>query len=196
MNLANILFKSKIRRKILAKFFTDESKKYYINEMARLVGTTQGTCRRELNRLIDMGILTTSREGNLRYYKVNKEYGIYKEFSSIIQKTIGIEAVLSKALGGIKGIIYAFIFGSYAKNEFKPESDIDIVVIGNVSENHLIKAFREVEKVIGREINYHIYSLKEFKTKLQTSSFAKNIIKDLIIVKGDKNELTKLLKRA
>ncbi|GBE05865.1 MAG TPA: hypothetical protein ENG95_02560 [Nitrospirae bacterium] len=196
MNIANILFRSKIRQKILAKFFADESKKYYINEMARLVGTTQGTCRRELNRLIDMGILTTSREGNLRYYKVNKEYGLYKEFSAIIQKTIGIEAVLARALNGIKDIIYAFIFGSYAKNEFKPGSDIDIVVIGNVSENHLIKAIREVEKVIEREINYHIYSLKEFKRKLQTSSFAKNIIKNLIIVKGDKNELTKLLKRA
>ena len=196
MNLTNILFKSKIRRKILAKFFADDSKKYYINEMARLVGTTQGTCRRELNKLKDMEILKISREGNLVYYKVNIESPLYNEFRTIIHKTIGIEAKLINALNGIKGIIYAFIFGSYAKKELRSDSDIDIAVIGNIDDNHLIKTIGKIEKDIGREINYHIYTLGEFKRKLQTNSFTKNIVKDFIIVKGNKNELAELLESA
>ena len=61
MDIVNILFKSKIRQKILARFFADESRRFYINEMARLVETTQGTCRRELNKLVDMGLLMTAR---------------------------------------------------------------------------------------------------------------------------------------
>lgn len=185
MNMIDILFKSKIRQKILSRFFAGESRKFYINEMARLVNTTQGTCRRELNKLVDVGVLTTTKQGNLLYYQVNKQTPLYREFSAIIQKTIGIEAKLKSALQGFKGISYAFIFGSYAKREFKPESDIDVVIIGIVEEDSLIKVFKDVERAIGREINYHIYTEKEFRNKLRTDSFVKNIIKNHIMIKGD-----------
>jgi predicted nucleotidyltransferase len=193
MNMVDILFKSKIRQKILSRFFANEGRRFYINEMARLVNTTQGTCRRELNKLVDMGMLTAMKEGNLLYYQVNKQNPLYREFSAIIQKTIGIEAKLKNALQGFKGISYAFIFGSYAKREFKPESDIDVVIIGIIGEDSLIKVFKDVERAIGREINYHIYTEKEFKNKLSTDSFIKNIIKNHIIIKGDEAAFRKLL---
>jgi predicted nucleotidyltransferase len=163
--------------------------------MARFVGTTQGTCRRELNKLVDFGILTASKEGNLQYYQLNKKNPLYKEFKIIIQKTIGIEAILKSALLGIEGISYAFIFGSYVKDELRHDSDIDIVVIGNLREEHLIKLLKPVEKKIEREINYHIYTEKEFLSKLKRNSFVMNIIEDYIIVSGDERKFRKLLKK-
>ncbi|MCL4558900.1 MAG: nucleotidyltransferase domain-containing protein [Deltaproteobacteria bacterium] len=191
--MINSLFKSKIRKNILARFFANESKRFYINEMARLAGTTQGTCRRELNKLVDTGILKTSREGNLQYYRINTDYPLYNEFRTIIIKTVGIEASISNALRRVQGIAYAFIFGSYARDEFKPESDIDVVVIGTVKEPHLVKVVADVEKSTGREINYHIYSLEEFKSKLRSNSFMKNIIREYILVTGDGKAFGKLL---
>ncbi|MEE8329565.1 MAG: nucleotidyltransferase domain-containing protein [Thermodesulfovibrionia bacterium] len=196
MDIVNLLFKSQIRRKILVRFFADENRKFYINEMARLVDTSQGTCRRELNKLVDVGLLVSSQTGNLRYYDINKKSPFSNEFRTIIQKTIGIEAILKRKLQGLRGVTYAFIFGSYVKNEFKPESDIDIVIIGTIGESHLIKVFRDVERAIGREINYHIYSLREFKNKLKTNSFIKNIIENYKIVAGDEGKFRTLLKKA
>lgn len=193
MDIIRLLFKSKIRQKILAGFFADESRKFYINEMARIVNTSQGTCRRELNKLVETGLLVSSRTGNLQYYEINKKTPFYNEFRAIIQKTIGIEAILKGKLQGLKGITFAFIFGSYAKNEFKPESDIDIVIIGTISEVRLARIFRDVEKEIGREINYHFYSMREFENRLKTNSFTKNIIESYIIVVGDDGEFRTLL---
>ncbi len=66
MDIIRLLFKSKIRQNILAVFFADESRKFYINELARIVNTSQGTCRRELNKLAEMGLLVSSRTGNLQ----------------------------------------------------------------------------------------------------------------------------------
>ncbi len=195
MDITNILFKSEIRRKILARFFAGEDRRFYINEMARLVGTTQGTCRRELNKLADAGILIKSKEGNLQYYEVNKQYPFHKEFSTIIHKTIGIDASIKEALKKIEGIEYSFIFGSYAKKEFKPESDIDLVVVGDIKEDDLIKTLKDVEKSVEREINHHIYSAEEFKRKVQSSSFMKNIIRKYIMVSGDERRFRKLLKQ-
>jgi predicted nucleotidyltransferase len=193
MDIIGPLFKSKIRQKILIRFFADEGRKYYINEMARLAGTSQGTCRRELNKLADMGLLVSSRTGNLQYYEINRKYPLYNEFRTIIQKTIGIEGIIKERLQELKGVVFAFIFGSYVKNEFKPESDIDILIIGTISEDRLVKLLRNVEGLIGREINYHIYSVQEFKSKLKTNSFIKNIIKHYKIVAGDDGDFKSIL---
>lgn len=196
MDIVDILFRSKIRRKILMRFFADESRNFYINEMARLIDTSQGTCRRELNRLADVGILLSLREGNLQYYSLNKHYPFYKEFKSIVQKTIGIEASIRSALQGIEGITFAFIFGSYAKKHFGPESDVDIVIIGDVSEQRLVQVFKGITKITGREINYHVYMEKEFKAKLRSNSFMQNIISAFIMVAGDERGFRELLKKA
>lgn len=194
MDIVSILFKSKIRQRILVRFFADESRRFYINEMARFVGTTQGTCRRELNKLVDMRLLMSTREGNLQFYQINKRNPLYREFKTIIQKTIGIEPHLKNTLRSVEGIVFAFIFGSYAKKEFKPESDIDLAVIGDIREEMLMKILKDIEKTVGREINYHLYALTEFKEKIKASSFVRNIIKDCIMVAGDEREFGKLLK--
>ena len=196
MDITGILFKSKIRRKILVRFFAEEGRKFYINEMARLAGTSQGTCRRELNRLVDMGLLATLRTGNLLFYELNRQSPFFNEFRTIIQKTIGIEAIIKNGLQGLKGINFAFIFGSYAKNELGPGSDIDIAVIGSISDDRLIKAVMDAEGLIGREINYHLYSENEFANNVITSSFTKNIIKDHIMIIGDDGDFRRLFKKA
>ncbi len=196
MDIIRLLFKSKIRQKILIRFFADESRKFYINEMARNVDTSQGTCRRELNKLVDMGLLSSSRTGNLLFYEINIKSPFYNEFRAIILKTIGIEVILKNKLHGLDGISYAFIFGSYAKKEFKPESDIDIAIIGTITEISLIKVIKNIEKTVAREINYHLYSLEEFNDKVKSTSFMKNIIKNYILVAGDHGGFKTLLKQA
>jgi len=133
-------------------------------------------------------------EGFLTKLKINKKNPFYEEFKTIIQKTIGIEALLKNALMSVEEINFAFIFGSYAKKDFRPESDIDMAVVGDVKEELLMKILKNIEKTIGREINYHLYAGKEFKEKIKANSFVRNIIKDYIMVTGDEREFRKLLK--
>lgn len=178
------------------RFFSDEGKRYYINEIARLVNTTQGTCRRELNRLVDMGLLTTVREGNLQYYRINKQNPLLREFSSIVRKTIGIEASLRSVLGEIEGVTFAFIFGSYAKGRFGAESDIDLVVVGDVPEKKLLYPIKHIEKETGRLVNYHLFTEKEFRARLRKNSFLKSIVDNFLILKGNEGEFRKLLEKA
>lgn len=193
MDIVDILYKSNIRRKILMWFFSDENRKFYINEMARIVRTTQGTCRRELNRLTTMGILSASKEGNLKYYAINVHYPLYDEFRAIIKKTIGIEAIIKTALQGSENINFAIIFGPYAREKIDPEADIDIAVVGDISEEGLIKLLRDVPLITGREINYYIYKERDFIEKLRTNSFAQNILSNFILVAGDEHSLRTIL---
>ena len=196
MDIVDILYKSTIRRKILMWFFSDEKRRFYINEMVRIVGTTQGTCRRELNRLVNIGILSATKEGNLQYYAINVHYPLYDEFRTIIKKTIGIEAIIKTALQGSETIDFAFIFGPYALEKIDPEADIDIAVVGDISEEGLIELLRDVPLITGREINYYIYKERDFIEKLQTNSFAQNILSNFILVAGDERRLRAILQNS
>ena len=54
--------------------------------------------------------------------------------------------MLQECLKNIKGIEYAFIYGSFAKGEEKETSDIDLFIIGKVDEGKLIDEANKLEK--------------------------------------------------
>jgi hypothetical protein len=51
-----------------------------------------------------------------------------------------------------------------------------------------------VESIIGREINFHIATRKEFALGSKSKAFYKEIIKAHIILCGDENEFKRLFK--
>lgn len=190
----SIIAKSKIRQKILKLLFANEDKSFYLSEIARIAGTSAGNAQREMNRLYREGVVKSEKIGNLRYFELDKKNPAFSDIENIVKKTIGVEAELSEIFGKLKRVNFAFIFGSYAKDELGSGSDIDVVVVGGPDEEELNKKISLAEKSIGREINYHLYSFSEFKKKIKKDSFLKNIVRKYILLSGDKNELKKILR--
>jgi predicted nucleotidyltransferase len=192
----SIIGKSKIRQKILMLLFANESRNFYLSEIARIAGTSAGNTQRELEKLVREGIVSSENKAGLHYYVLDKKNPVFKDVENIVRKTIGIETELAGIFSTMKGIQFAFIFGSYVKGEsFKNDSDVDIIVIGNPNENELNRKITCVEKSIGREINYHLYTaLSEFKRKIKKESFLANVIKKYKLIVGNKNEFKKIFR--
>ena len=188
------LSKSKTRAKILRLFFSDVEKEYYLRQLERILDLPVGNIRRELLNLEKSGLFKRSEKGNLVYYSVNKSSPIFKEVKGIISKTIGVEGLIKSALKDIKGIEIAFIFGSYAKGGEDSFSDIDLMIIGNPDEDSLVVKISKIEEKIGREINYHIFSLPGWKKKIKDkNSFIRNIlVQQKIFLIGSQNDLSRL----
>ena len=191
--MITFLTKSSIRRKIILLFVYNQREEFYLSEIARRVKTTPGTAQRELNKLLEMDLITFHKKGNLSIYKLNARHFLLGEIEAIVRKTFGIEIELKKELGEIKGISMAFLFGSYAKGNIKSDSDIDLFVIGNPAEDDVYRAVRTVEETISREINYHIMSETEFIHKSKTSSFIRGIAAKPLMILGNENELQQFL---
>jgi predicted nucleotidyltransferase len=179
---------------ILEKFFNDSEKSYYLHEMGRLIGKKPGVFQRDINKLVENGILDSNYQANSRFFKLNKQYPLYAEIKSIFFKTIGIEKKLKDALKEIKNIEIAFIFGSFARNNEDSISDVDLMIIGNPDENLLVVKISKIESLIDREINYHIFSLNDWREKIkENNSFLKNICsRPKIFLIGNQNELSKI----
>ncbi len=146
-----------------------------MRELERILGFSVANIRRELISLQETGLFSREKEGNQVYYYLNKKSPIFSEIRKIVSKTIGIEAILKEKLREVKGIDNAFIFGSFTKGKETSGSDIDIMIIGNVDEDHLITTINKLEKDLNREINYHLFSNNEWEEGGGNNSFLKNI---------------------
>jgi len=205
--------KSKIRARILTLFFSNENSEFYLSDIAKRAGTSGGTCQRELEKLTKMGVLEKYKKYNLSFYKTNSSSPYFREIKALFNKTIGIPGIIKKTLTEIEGIEFAFIFGSYARSganegdgfhsrsnastrdSINSESDIDLFIVGNPSELALLQKIKEAEELIGREIDYSIYSLTEFEKGLKSNPFVKETVKNFILLKGNEDEFKGLLRK-
>ncbi len=161
------LFTSKLRVEILALFFSRSEEAFYLGEIVKLTGEDRGNISRELRNLESIGLLVSRIQGNLKYYSLNRKYLLYDELRSIIQKTRGATGTLRETLSKAKNIDYAFIYGSIASGTETIRSDIDLMVIGEIPLESLLRLMKGPEKTLGREINPSLYSLKEYKRRMK-----------------------------
>lgn len=190
MDIANI-FKSKVRKELFRLYFSNPASEYYLRELERILDIPVSMIRKELLRLEYDGIFMSSRKGNLAYFYLNKSYPLYDELKSIVFKTIGIKGLLKDVLKKMKGIEAAFIYGSFAKNEEKANSDIDLFVLGKINEDTLVTEIGKLEKVLKREINYSLYTKDDLKKKKrEKDSFVLDLIDSpKVFLLGDESDL-------
>jgi len=180
------LTKSRLRQKILSYYFTNPTKRLYLRQAASILKEDPGNLSKEFSRLEKEGVFIAETQGNQKHFYINKQYPLYGELKSILFKTVGVEGRLKNIIGKMKGVQLSFIYGSYAANKENASSDIDLLIVGKIDEDKLLKEIESAEQILGREINYNIYPAKEFKEKLKrTDNFITNILKrPRIMLKG------------
>ncbi len=159
------IFGSRIRAKILGWLFTHPDESFFVRQIALLLKEDPTNVSREMAKLEELGILRSKRNGNLKHFQTNQECPFFEELKSLVLKTSGVAGRIRTSLERMSGIEYAFIYGSYAKGEEKADSDVDLLIIGDVDLDHLDANLEKLEKMTGREINYVLYSMAEFKCK-------------------------------
>ena len=158
---------------LLTLFISNPFQEYHLHEIGRILGKKPGVFQKALNALEKENILKSQMRGNQRIVSLNKQYPLLKEITKIIQKTVGVEALLKEVVGKESGIQTAFIFGSYAKDKMRSESDIDLIFVGEKeAQDVILEAIEKIEKQIQREINPKLYSPREYaKKKKQQDPF-------------------------
>ena len=188
MDIANV-FKSKTRSAIFRLYFTNPDAEYYLRELERVLSIPVSMIRKELMHLEEAGIFISRKRGNLTLFSLNKSYPLFDELKSIVLKTVGAAGLLKEALGKIKGIDLAFIYGSFARSQEHAGSDIDVLVVGKPDEDVLLEKIDSAEKLLKREINYTVLSRQEFMQKKQDAFIKELLANPRIFLVGEDNEL-------
>jgi len=162
----------------------------HIREIERRSGLAIGSVREEALKLVGFGVVLRRKDGNRTYYEPNKKHPLYPEIRRIVLKTCGLTDVLRLALNK-PGVQCAFVFGSVAAGTEKPESDIDVMVIGAVGLRKVSAMLSGVSETIGREINPHAMSAEEFvRRRRQKEHFVSSVMASpKVFVVGTEDEL-------
>ncbi|MDA1371554.1 MAG: nucleotidyltransferase domain-containing protein [Proteobacteria bacterium] len=166
-SLGDALF-TKTQQQVLALLFGKPDVSYYLNEIVRLAGVGKGTIKRELQSMLEAGLITVNRIGNQNHYQANRGCPIFEELRNIVRKTFGVASELQIALNPIESSIqFAFIFGSLAKSNETSRSDIDLMIIGDdLSYTDVMEMLIPMEDKLGRSLNPTVYTPVEFQSRL------------------------------
>jgi uncharacterized protein len=190
----SVLF-GKTRSDVLRILYGQPAKQFYLRQIVRHIGGGVGTVQRELKKLTDGGLLVRTRVGNQVFYRANSQSPVFGEVRAIVAKTVGLIGILSQTLQPLRGHIkVAFVYGSVARGDEQPTSDIDLLIVGAVSLADTAAAMAKAQKTLGREINETVFPEAEFISKRSAKNhFISSVLSAAkMFVIGNENELTKL----
>lgn len=161
MNTLAEILSSGVKAEIFRLLFGPVDRELHVREIERQSGFADSTVRQELRRLARLGLITGRKDGNRLCYSANHAHPLYPDLRNLVLKTSGLVEVLREALQN-PAITVAFVFGSIASQQDRPESDVDLMVIGRVGLRKLATLLSGVSVRLGREINPHTLTVEEF----------------------------------
>lgn len=183
------------RSALLAVFYGHADQAFYVRQLVRRLGAGHGSVQRELTNLLQLGLIVRRNQGNQVLYQANARSPVFSEIKALIAKTVGLCDIVRAALAPLASRIQtAFVYGSVAAHTEQAASDIDLMVVGEVTFADVVSALSPAQKALAREINPTIYSASEFRMKLRTGNhFLQTIMgQKKIFILGTEDELAGL----
>ncbi len=151
--IAEALF-SRTQQKVLGLLFSQPGRRFYLSEIVREAKKGTGSVCRELERLTGAGLVKVTSVGSQKHYQANAASPVFDELEGLIAKISGAMPVPvpvlrapeaaytvdppSRAIRIPKAKLAALcrkyhvrrlgLFGSAARGETTPESDVDLLI--------------------------------------------------------------------
>jgi predicted nucleotidyltransferase len=193
--LSKTLF-SKARQSVLGLLYGHPDQTFYLRQIVDLTRLGVGQVQRETGHLSLAGIIRREVRGRHVYFQADPACPIFEELRGIVIKTLGGVAVLRRALQPLRDrIAVAFIYGSVASGQERQISDLDLMVIGDITLGDVADVLRDAEAEIHRSIHPTVYPVEELRAKFTAGHhFLRTVVKGArVFVVGDEHELGSLL---
>lgn len=178
IGLADALFNA-TQQRVLAPLFGQPNRSFIQQELIERAGGGSGAIRRELARLVESGLVTSTIVGRQKQFQANHAAPIFHELRGIIVKTVALTDPLRTALRPLaKRIDLALVYGSVARGEDRAESDIDLLVVAeDLPLEEVFARLTPVEKKLARKINPTVYTRADFERRRRSGNpFLKKVL--------------------
>ena len=159
------LFGSKTRAKLLALFFENPEKSFYVREITRVIEEQINSVRRELNNLSALGLVKIENYENKVYYSANMKHPFSRPmvqmFSSKIDSVQKIEVRRNSwedMVRPVENILDALL----VLNRLPGQEGLDLLIVGDDRSRKLTRWAELVEKKQGKPLNYAIMSREDY----------------------------------
>lgn len=142
---------------LLSRLFLSPEKRFTPTDLAVEIGVSLPTVIREVDRMIESGLIVEERIGRARRLHANQNTALFKPLATLMALTYGPKPVLEQLLADVDGVDQAFIYGSWAAR-YEGEvggqpNDVDVMVVGSADRDELFEIADQARKALAREVN-------------------------------------------
>ncbi|HEX9435938.1 MAG TPA: nucleotidyltransferase domain-containing protein [Candidatus Limnocylindria bacterium] len=187
--------RSATEAQLLALLTSTPGQEFHTRELVRRVGRLPRSVHLALEKLERQGLIASRRLGPLRLWRMEPSHPLYRSLREMYARTIGVGARLRQVIETKPGAEIAFIFGSYARGDDDPTSDIDVFVLGEPDWAPLEDESRKLLDELGREVNFVAWRLNDLERAVKgRSPFLDTLQRsEKIWIRGDDREFERLI---
>ena len=184
---------------VLKLLLLHQDRDFYQREIANRLHLHLRSVQQVLQRLVDPGLVLQEKRGRQVFYRANPDHPIAAELTAILVKTVGLGDRLREVLQKLDDKIeLAFVYGSWARGDQRPESDVDLLVVGQAELPEVVSALHEAMTELGRELNPVVISSRELRQRVRDQDhFITSVMDDpKIYLIGDESDLRRIVAEA
>lgn len=142
----------------------------HFRALQRATGVSSRSLQHELARLEELGMVQRERDGRLVRYRRVADHPRWLAFRNLVREFAQPVHVLRVAVGNVPGVEAAFIYGSCARGDMHPESDIDVFALGDALKDRdtrltLTQGTLEASMLLDREVNVVRYTRDKLEAR-------------------------------
>ena len=162
--------------RLLALLLLQSERSWTLQELADALAAPQSSVHRELRRAEDSGIIRRDAGSRPHRFRGAADEPLYEPLATLLRRSVGVEEQLRDALEG-RDVLAAVIYGSWVGGARRADSDIDVLVVGDVDLRELRREVRPIGKSAGRTIDLTVLAPGEFRGLVaDRSSFARRVL--------------------
>ena len=143
----------------------------HFRSLLRRTGLPIRSLQHELQRLERLGVVTRRPVGRTVRFPLKEDTAAWRVLCAALRELADPADVLRAALVQVPGVDVAFLYGSFARGDFRAESDIDLWVVGeSIDEGALARATLETGVLLAREVNVVHYGIAELVRRVEEGS--------------------------
>jgi predicted nucleotidyltransferase len=157
--------------RLLLFFAVHPEEALHIRELYRRTGLGMASLQKELDRFQRLNIIDKSKEGRKVVYRLDLDSEQWRAIRALVRSLAHPSEILREAFSGVPGVEAAFVFGSQARGDTRPDSDVDLFLVADeVASRAVQDPISEAESLIGRDVDVVTYSSECVRERLRTGN--------------------------
>ncbi len=184
---------SQTKTVILTRLFTPEMPRFHLRQLARDGGLSAPAILKELTHFHELKLVRKEKIGDRTDYYADKDSALFEVLCDLVDKAEGLHGKIRRMMSSLDTEC-VFIFGSEANGMARPDSDIDLFVIGRCTLMDISRSLLPAAGLTSREINPFLLTTSEFQRRCKDrDNFVWDVLKaPKIFLKGGPHELERL----
>ena len=149
--MLDTLITSKIRIRLLVKFFINAANAGYLRGLALEMDENTNAIRKELNNLSQAGYIIRNNTDNKVLYRANTAHPLFGTLQELISKYIGLDKIIYQVLKRMGNVSRIFVIGNYAQGI--DSGTIEIIIEGpKLNNEYLLQLIPKIENAINKKV--------------------------------------------